>query len=352
MSPAAIAELERAEALLDRRDPNALRAFNQAEAVGADPNRCSAGRWIAHMLAGDFASAWRESDSIRRQGAPDPHRMWNGERLERRRIIVRCLHGFGDAIQFLRYARCLQSLAAEVTFEVPPALLELATCLKGVRRVITWGERAPSAPIIWDSQIEVTELPYIFRTEISDLPVAERYLRLPPSHRDSIGRTMGSSSIPRVGVVWAAGDWNPSRSIPFSIFREILSSTDCEFWSLQGGAAQSDWDVLPFSSQLRDSAYLGPGLMTLACVISQLDLVITVDTLAAHLAGAMGIPAWLLLQHAADWRWMAHGNTSPWYPSLHLFRQPVSGDWQSLIQQVREELHTWTQHCNLPQRIA
>jgi hypothetical protein len=346
------AELESAEALLDRRDPSALSAFNFAEACGADPNRCAAGRWIVHMLAGDFASAWRESDAIRRRDAPDPHRMWDGEHLEGRRIIVRCLHGFGDAIQFLRYAPQLQAVSAEVTFEVPPALVELAHCIKGVRRVITWGANAPSTPIIWDSQIEVTELPYIFRTELSDLPIAERYLRLPPSRSDSIGRVMGTASAPRAGVVWAAGNWNPSRSIPFSIFRQILSNSDCEFWSLQGGAPQSDWELLPFSSQLRDSAFLGSGLMTLACAISQLDLVITVDTLAAHLVGAMGIPAWLLLQHAADWRWMAHGNTSPWYPSLRIFRQSAPGDWENLIQEVREELHIWTQRCDSPQQIA
>jgi hypothetical protein len=344
-------ELEWAETLLDRRDPEAPNALDHAEACGADPDRCAAGRWMAHMFVGDFAAAWRESDAIRRRGAADPHRMWNGESLDGRRTIVRCLHGLGDAMQFLRYAPRLQTLAAEVTFEVPAALIELASCTRGVRHVISW-ERAPSTPVFWDSQIEVTELPYIFRTELRDLPIAGRYLHLPPSHRDSIGRAMGKSSIPRVGVVWAAGDWNPSRSIPFSIFRRLLFEPDCEFWSLQGGAAQSDWELLPFSSQLRDSACLGPGLMTLACAISQLDLVITVDTLAAHLAGAMGIPAWVLLQHAADWRWMTHGNISPWYPSLRLFRQQTPGDWQTLIQQLREELHIWTQYCNLPRQIA
>lgn len=352
MTSPASAELQWAEDLLDRREIGALNAFDRAEACGADPDRCEAGRWMVHMLAGDFASAWRESDAIRHRGGPDPHRMWNGEVLENRRIIVRCLHGFGDAVQFLRFAPRLQSVAAEVTFEVPPAMIELAPCLKGVLRVITWGERAPSTPIIWDSQIEVTELPYIFRTKISDLPIAERYLHLPPSHRESIGRAMRTSAAPRIGVVWAAGDWNTSRSIPFSTFRQLLSVSDCEFWSLQGGAAQSDWALLPSSSQLRDSAYMGPGLMTLACIISQLDLVITVDTLAAHLAGAIGIPTWLLLQYVADWRWMTHGSISPWYPSMRLFRQPALGDWQTLIQQVRGELQTWIKHCNLPQQIA
>jgi hypothetical protein len=343
--------LEEAEALLDGRAPGALQAFDVAEAHGAELDRCAAGRWVAHMLAGDLGSAWLESDAIRRRGA-DPDCMWDGKPLDGRRLIVRCLHGFGDAVQFLRYAPLLRGMAAQVTFEVPPALLELATCFKGVQHAVTWGRLAPAQPVLWDGQLEIMELPYIFRTERHHLPIAERYLHLPPSHRDTIGRTMGSSCTPRIGVVWAAGDWNVSRSIPFRLFRQLLTEADCEFWSLQGGSAQFDWDAMPLSPSLHDSACLGSGLMTLACVISQLDLVITVDTLAAHLAGAMGIPAWVLLQHAADWRWMAARDTSPWYPSIRLFRQPSPGNWRALIEQVREELHTWTRTFDCPQKIA
>src|SRR5262249_16717049 len=103
--------IELAEALLDRRDPGALEFLHLAEACGADPDRCAAGRWLTHMLAGDFASAWLESDAICLRGAPDPNRMWNGESLQNRRVIVRCLHGLGDTIQFLRYAPRLRNLA-------------------------------------------------------------------------------------------------------------------------------------------------------------------------------------------------------------------------------------------------
>jgi hypothetical protein len=350
-SAISISHLEQAEALLDRRDPGALQIFDLAEACGANADRCAAGRWMAHMFAGDFASAWRESDAIRRRGGHDPHRLWTGESIEGSRIIVRCLHGYGDAIQFLRFAPRLRTLAAEVTYEVPPALFELAQHIDGVDPVVTWGRLAPANPIFWDAQIEVMELPYIFRTETRDLPIAKRYLQLPQTRCNCVNRKMGRSH-PRVGVVWAAGDWNPSRSIPFPAFSGLLSEPCCEFWSLQGGGAQSDWNQLPPSPRLRDSADLGDGLLNLACVISQLDLVITVDTLAAHLAGAMGIPAWVLLQHAADWRWMAGGATSPWYPSLRLFRQHVSGDWPGVIEEVRQELHVWTQLCSRPQKIA
>lgn len=277
--------------------------------------------------------------------------MWTGESVKDRHIIIRCLHGYGDAIQFLRYAPLLRSLAAEVTYEVPPALYELAPYIEGVDDVITWGRLAPVKPVFWDTQIEVMELPYIFRTDVSDLPIAQNYVHPPQSRCNCVNRKLGRSH-PRVGVAWAGGEWNQARSIPFPVFSELLSEPECEFWSLQGGSAQTEWDHLPPSPRLRDSADLGEGILNLACVISQLDLVITVDTLAAHLAGAMGIPAWVLLQRAADWRWMAGGSSSPWYPSLRLFRQQAAGDWKGLIADVRQELGIWRQVCSRPQMIA
>ena len=343
--------LEEADELLNRRDPTSLQLFQLAESCGADADRCAAGRWMAHMFMGDFASAWRESDSIRLRGGADPHRMWTGESLKDRHIIVRCLHGYGDAIQFLRYAPRLRSIAAEVTYEVPPALYELAPYIEGVDNVVTWGRLAPVNPVSWDTQIEIMELPYIFRTEMRDLPLAQQYVHPPQARCNCINRKLGGNH-PRVGVVWAAGEWNQSRSVPFPVFSGLLAEPACEFWSLQGGTAQADWSELAPSSRLRDSADLGDGILNLACIISQLDLVITVDTLAAHLAGAMGVPAWVMLQHVADWRWMACGTTSPWYPSLRLFRQHVPGDWSGLIDEVRQELHIWTQLCSRPQMIA
>jgi hypothetical protein len=344
-------QLEDAENLLDRRDPGAKHLFDVAEACGADSDRCAAGRWMAHMFAGDFGSAWPESDAIRGRGDPDPHRMWTGESLKDRHIMVRCLHGYGDAVQFLRYAPLLRTMAAEVTFEVPPSMYELAQYIEGVDNVVTWGSLAPVIPVFWDTQLEVMELPHIFRTEIRDLPIAQNYVHLPQTRCNCVNRKLGRNH-PRVGVVWVGGEWNQSRSIPFAVFSELLSEPRCEFWSLQGGAAQADWNLLPPSPLLRDSADLGDGILNLACVISQLDLVITVDTLAAHLAGAMGIPAWVLLQQAADWRWMACGTTSHWYPSLRLFRQHSAGDWSGLIAKVRLELNIWTQLCSRPQMIA
>ena len=331
MNSSAVQILLEAEALLDiRRLGPALVLFDYAEAAGEDPDRCAAGRWMVHMLTGDFASAWNESDAIRSRGAPDPHRFWQGEDLCGKRVIVRCLHGLGDTVQFVRYAPLLENMAASVIWEVPHALLDLALRFRAVRHVTTWEHERHRK---WDVQLEVMELPYIFRTELPDLPLATNYLHLPHT-------STRPSTKPQIGIVWSAGEWNLSRSIPLHLLLPVLSRNDCEFWNLQGGLVRDTWNDLDCPG-LRDSPACNSGVASLAAVISHLDLIITVDTLAAHLAGALGIPAWVMLQYAADWRWMVGRADSPWYPSLRLFRQPSAGDWDSLVVSLNASLDHW-----------
>lgn len=346
-TPAAM--LLRAEALLDERQMDlALEAFVAAQAEGAEPDRCSAGKWMCFMLLGEFEAAWRESDSIRKRDRPDEHRFWNGQHIQGRRVIVRCLHGLGDAVQMLRYAPRLRALCAELIVEVPPALLDTATWLDGVDRVITWGERAPAEPPAWDVQIEITELPYLFRMKRADLPLATRYLHVPPTRQLRL-----QSHLPSIGVVWAAGEWNPTRSIPFNEFKKLFRCNDAHYWNLQGGCHANDWASIASAPNLRDARELGDGLAVLISVISSMDLIVTVDTLAAHIAGALGVPAWLLLQHAADWRWMVNTSSSPWYPSLRLYRQHREGDWSAVLQQVACDLTQWiSQAYGLPRRLS
>jgi len=333
--------LARAEELLAaRRLPAALHAFACAQEHGADPRRCAAGRWMAHALHGNFPAAWEESAAIRTRGLDEGTGFWRGEELSGKRVIVRCLHGFGDAVQFFRYAPQLNAMAARVVWEVPPVLLELARCFRGADHVISWDSRHSYARS-WDVQVEAMELPCIFETRVEDLPLATRYLLLPGRIIASVSRRMGPKSAPRIGIVWAAGGWNPSRSIPLHGLRRLLETSGCELWSLQGGAARQAWRELTNRPTLRDAMICGEGILPLAAVVAQLDLVITVDTLAAHLAGALGVPAWLMLQYAADWRWMTERSDTPWYPSLRLFRQPSPGDWLSVLRDVEATLHGW-----------
>ena len=330
--------LAHAEDLLEeRRIEEAEAAFYRAEESGADSDRCAGGRWMTSMLRGDFESAWRESDQIRERGTPDEHRFWQGEDLAGKRVIVRCLHGFGDAVQFLRYVPQLRTLVRSLIVEVNPRMVELARCIDGVNKVITWGDQAPLTPPEWDVQIEVMELPYIFRTTVEQLPLKTNYVKVPHITTDRVAAMLGRRSKPRVGIVWSCGEWNLSRSVPFEHLRSLLNQSGCEFWNLQGGEVRGE-----AGGRLCDAPEICDGdLLGLAGVISQMDLVITADTLAAHLAGAMNVPAWIMLQHAADWRWMTDRNDSPWYSSVRLFRQPKRDDWASVVTNVGRALQQW-----------
>jgi hypothetical protein len=346
--------LRYAESLLDRRKlSHAVPALNFAELRGASPDLCSSGRWVAAMLRGDFPAAWRECDAIRKRGAPDPNRFWQGEDIRGKRVILRCLHGFGDAVQFLRYAPMLRALASKLIVEVPPAMLEIASCFDGVEEVITWGEKAPRMAPEWEVQIEIVELPYVFRTQLEDLPIATNYLHIPESVLRAVAPQPSSPESLRVGMVWASGEWNPTRSVPFELLWILTNTSGCEFWNVQGGPPRDEWQQLAASPTLHDAYSSSDTILKLAGLIAQLDLVITPDTLAAHLAGALNTPAWVLLEHASDWRWM-HGRTDcPWYPSLRLFRQPAAGNWRGAVDQVRAALRALErQHAQTERLVA
>jgi hypothetical protein len=331
--------LEYAERLLESRKlAHAVPALNYAERCGADPDQCSSGRWLASMLRGDFSAAWTECDAIRARGAPDPNRFWQGEDIRGKRVILRCLHGFGDAVQFLRYAPMLRNLVSKLIVEVPPAMLELAPYFDGIGEVITWGEQAPLTPPQWDVQIEIVELPYLFRTRIEDLPIATKYLHVPQHVLHEVAPRPNSPDALRIGLVWASGEWNPERSVPVHLLRTLVHASGCEFWNLQGGSPREQWSQLGSNFALHDAYSSSDTILKLAGLIAQLDLVITPDTLAAHLAGALNTPAWVMLERASDWRWMDARTDCPWYPSLHLFRQPSAGDWQGLVRHLQSML--------------
>lgn len=298
---------------------------------------------MAAMLSGDFQSAWQESDAIRFRGRTDPHRFWNGESLRGKHVIVRCLHGFGDSIQFLRYAAKIRAAAASLLVECAPRAVELLRCLPGIDEVISWETDTSAHPPSWQVQLEVMEMPYVFRSVISDLPIVTNYLHVPSGELDRAASALEpKAKAPRIGIAWSSGEWNSSRSVLLQALSPILSRAEFEFWNLQGGGVRQEWQKLGPSLHLRDTHLLADsGLVPLAAVIAHLDLVITVDTLAAHLAGALGVPCFLMLQHAADWRWMIERDDSPWYPSLRLFRQPAPGDWMSVICNLDRALTEW-----------
>ena len=334
--------LDAAALLLQNGDlASSVSAFDLAEREGADADRCAGGRWMAHMYAGDFEQAWQQSDAIRSRGKADPHRFWSGEAIDGKRLIVRCLHGLGDAVQMLRYLPLLQDRCAHVTLQVPPRLVPLAPYFTGADDVITWGSDAPACEPPWNVQVEVMELPYLFRTTVQDLPVQGSYLELPSGNLSSPEVKITRAGRPKVGLVWSASEWDPTRCVPMPCLAKIIATPGIEFWNLQGEPAHSRARLDPALANVHDAAESGDGLLPLAACIRQMDLLISVDTLAAHLAGAMCKPAWVLLQHRADWSWMQERDDSPWYPTLRLWRQPMQDDWAGLTDAVGEALVQW-----------
>ncbi len=342
-------ELLRAGRLLaGRRTAEAKDAYNLAEYLGADADECSGGRWQLSMLEGDMVSAWREADAIRLRGRKDVHRLWDGSELSGKRIVVRCLHGYGDTVQMLRYIPQTLLISEKVILEVPPKLVPLITSLNFAAdqklKVITWGKSSPLERQLWDVEIEIMEFPYLFRTQTSDLPILSNYIRLPSNEITRVQAVMGETNQLRIGLVWSAGEWNPGRALPPELFSSLLRFP-FDFWSLVDREKRQETDELRIGTSMKDANMAGEGIFPLSAVIANLDLVITTDTLAAHLAGAIGIPVWLMLPFIADWRWMHAADTSPWYPSMRIFRQSFPNEWSTVIDNVSSELQTRVLGC-------
>lgn len=280
-----------------------------------------AGRaWQRAMRAGDLEAAWRATDAIEARRAaefdPSSHLVWDGRRPDGRRVAVRALHGLGDAIQFSRYLPRLEAIAAELVTAVPPALLRLFRRQPGFGRVVDgWRE------FCWPDDVvtmEIMELAYVFRSTVETIPppglVAPPFDHLP-------AREPGKK---RVAIFPASSGWGGKAPVPLRAFLPLLDRADvrlCDFLP-EGGPR------LPGSTRL---SRWTTDVADLAGALREMDLVIAVDTMAAHLAASLGRPVWLLLEAAADWRWMEGRSDSPWYPRLRVFRRGADEDWSAVI---------------------
>lgn len=282
---------------------------------------------MAAMHRGDFATAWQINDLVlagRNASLRDdpglPYHLrwvWAGEAYRGRDVLVRCYHGLGDTLQFARYLPALRKVAASVTVEVQPELCPLIERMGAADRLVPFRLDAPLPPM--DCNIEIMELPHALRFGPDEVQ-APPYLSAP-----------GSAPMPAsaIGFCWSSGNWDPARALPEALAARLVDAARGPAISLQPGV-----------TRLR---VLNPGgcparIEETAVVVARVGLVITVDTMIAHLAGAMNRPTWLLLKHEADWRWMAHRDDSPWYPSMRLYRQPAPGDWDSVVSAVLRDL--------------
>jgi hypothetical protein len=297
--------------------------------------------WMSHMLLGDFESAWRLADAEREQRLRKriavehwPRHLrpvWDASPLDGKHVLVRCFHGLGDTIHWIRYAPSVTEKSASVTVEAQPELVPLLSKTPGIDRLVplpTPDNEATCSAYGCDVEIETAELPHAFRSTLATIPNAVPYL-----FADRDRHVFRSSGLLRVGLVWAAGAWKPERSLRFDELAPLANVPGVTFVSLQRGPAAEAWrpaDQGPSLFVALDS----DDVAATARIIFDLDLVISVDTMVAHLAGALGVPVWLMLHHAADWRWLLERDDSPWYPTMRLFRQSRPGDWADVVTAV------------------
>ncbi|TFZ04343.1 ADP-heptose--LPS heptosyltransferase [Ramlibacter rhizophilus] len=296
-------------------------------------------RWQAAMRAGDFEAAWRQTDRIEgprreQQHAPGfvrgpQHLVWDGTPPAGRSVLVRCLHGLGDTLQFMRFVPTVAAQARELHFLVQPMLLALLQGAPGLGKVSNaWTDHPPAHEV----EIEVMELPYALRSTAATLPPP--YPHLPPRVRErQVFVLPVEAGQRRVALFWSASRWDPSRSLPFDALAPLLALPGFRFYDLQQDLHRNA-DVLaaPLVPVWRHTE----SILAAASALLEMDLVIAVDGMPAHLAATLGRPTWLLLKHEADWRWGEGRSDSPWYPGLRIFRQPRPGDWEGLVDEVMD----------------
>lgn len=283
------------------------------------------------MRRGDFVSAWDISDRVlaehrasREDCSQWPRHLqyiWNGSELAGKHVLVRCYHGLGDTIQYVRFLERLRRRACKVTLWAQPALLGLLRHVRGYDALLPLHDGVPE--VDYDIDLELMEVAHALRITREQLARSVPYIHLPVPCE-----TQPGTSLMHVGIAWRSGAWDPSRSIPSEHLAPLGALTGIAFHSLQFPA-----EPLPFPANdlaCRD-------IERMALRMRALDLVISVDTMVAHLAGALGLPTWILLNERPDWRWLEARADSPWYPTMRLFRTDAGG-WPTLIAQVAAAL--------------
>ena len=325
------------------QNDEALASYDRALALRPQNVMAHCNAASLRLLTGDFSRGWadyewrwmKESVVLANRVFPQP--LWRGgEAIAGKTILLHSEQGLGDTIQFCRYVPLVAARGAQVILEVQKPLHALMTDLAGATQIISKGNPLPE----FDIHCPLLSLPLAFGTLLETIPSATAYLRAPLQHSMNWQTRLGAKRRPRIGLAWS-GNAGHERDRERSIgLRALLPLLDAEatFVSLQKEVRAEDaivlkerGDILHVGDELRDFS-------DTAALMSQLDLIISVDTSVAHLAGALGKPVWILLTYIPDWRWLLDRNDSPWYSTARLFRQNDTRAWEGLIARVRETL--------------
>ena len=284
---------------------------------------------------------WRHKTSLAKKLFPHnyPQPRWEGQPFAGQRLLVYCEQGLGDAIQFVRYLPRVKSLGGTVLLETWPALQSLFATASGIDELyVTQKEHPCSAQ--FDMAVSIMDLPYIFQTNLNTIPDNTPYLQADTEQVQQWHQRFNTNQL-RVGLVWGGSPNHgndKNRSVALRAFTEILGIPDVSFYSLQKGPAIEQLNLIQPQIRPIDIGTQFENFKDTAGAIAAMDLIISVDTAVAHLAGALNKQVWTLLPFVPDWRWMNHRSDSPWYPSMKLYRQPGIGDWDSVFVQLASDL--------------
>ena len=297
------------------------------------------------LTLGQLERAWPLYEARWRGELSEPARhsaitRWDGHAdLRGKTILLWSEQGYGDTLQFCRYALQVADLRARVVLEVPPELKQLLQTLADPARilVLNHGENLPSV----DYQLPLMSLPLALDTRGENIPAYPAYLHSHASQRAHWSSMLGPRQGMRIGIVCSGNAGNRkdgTRSIPLAAFAPLFEMVAADFYLLQPELRQADHAVLQSLPSLHWPGRQLRAFDDTAALLDNLDLVLSVDTAVAHLAGAMGVPVWILLSDVVDWRWFLGAADSPWYPSARLWRQRRSGDWTELLARVQQNL--------------
>jgi tetratricopeptide (TPR) repeat protein len=344
---------------LDRFD-EALASYDRALVIRPDFADAHFNEALCRLLLGDFARGWDKNEwrwgtaQLANAKRVFAQPLWLGsDEIAGKTVLLHAEQGLGDTIQFCRYLPLVMARGAQVVLEVQSPLCALMSALPGAPRIVAGGDPLPD----FDLHCPLLSLPLAFSTRLETIPSQVPYLAAPHSKTGAWRDRLGDRRRPRVGLVWAgnprkelpnANRIDAERSMAFARLAPLFQVAACEFYSLQKGddavrqLRESDLRqaVIDWTDELHDFS-------DTAALIENLDLVISVDTSVAHLAGALGKPFWLLNRYNTCWRWLRERDDSPWYPTARLFRQDAARDWDHVIARVRAALDDYVSACSI-----
>jgi len=311
-------------------------------ALRFQPDHAEAHWQLANALLarGEWERGWQEYEwrwklkDFTTPGGAYPQPRWDGSELAGRRILLHAEQGFGDILQFIRYAPLVAGRGGQVIVGCPRAIASLIARVAGVSQVATSRTSLPP----FDVHAPILSLPALFRSTLTTVPAEVPYVSPPPL---ALPPGLAAEGSLRAGLVWAGDPKhknNHNRSMPLEAAQPLLALPGVKWFSLQGPPGSSDLAHAPWASAMADLGSRFTDFDATAAAIAQLDVVVSVDTAVGHLAGAQAKPVLLLLPFAAEWRWMADRVDTPWYPTMRLVRQTRPGDWAGVIERVRERL--------------